>query len=344
MCAVLLASAAARVATPAADPFAFFQPSLVVDADDRRRLDRGEPIARTIPAANPELAVFAAVAVRADGDRLHAWMRRIEVLKKSPYVVAIGRFSAPPRPDDVAALELEDADVSAVRKCRPGRCDVKLTADEMARLRRAIDAAGAGWRAAVQDTFRQIAVERVQAYLAGGHAAVGAYADVDPPGPLDASFSRLVRHSAFLTARRPELADYLVRYPRAPCPDVESFVYWSKERLGARPIVSATHVTLLRGTGESEPEALVLAKTVWATHYIDASLAITALVRGEPRSRAYLVYFNRTDVDVLDRAFSGLTRWIMQRRLKADASDVLRGIARRLESGDPGTAPSGGTP
>jgi hypothetical protein len=36
-------------ATPNMDPFAFFQPSVTLRMDDRRQLDRGEPIARVLP-------------------------------------------------------------------------------------------------------------------------------------------------------------------------------------------------------------------------------------------------------------------------------------------------------
>src|SRR5213596_713351 len=78
------------LATPAGDdPFAFFQPSVTVNVGDRRQLDHGEPIARVVPGDTSEVAVFAAVRIDIDGDRLVAWMRRIEELKKSSYVLAI---------------------------------------------------------------------------------------------------------------------------------------------------------------------------------------------------------------------------------------------------------------
>ena len=89
---IALLALQALAAVPNADPFEFFQPSVTVTVDDRRQLDRGEPIARVLPGQDLEIAVFAAVHVDIDGDRLVAWMRRIEELKKSSYVLAIGRF------------------------------------------------------------------------------------------------------------------------------------------------------------------------------------------------------------------------------------------------------------
>ena len=101
-------------AAPNTDPFAFFQPSVNLSMDDRRQLDRGEPIARVLPGQDHEIAVFAAVRVDIDGDRLVAWMRRIRELKKRAYVLAIGQFSDPPRIEDLAGLALDDEELSEV--------------------------------------------------------------------------------------------------------------------------------------------------------------------------------------------------------------------------------------
>src|SRR6188508_1979454 len=82
-------AAATPSAAPATvhDPFAFFRPSIVVSADDRRELDGDKPIARVVRGAAHEIGMFAAVRVNVDGDRLVAWTRDIEELKKSPYVL-----------------------------------------------------------------------------------------------------------------------------------------------------------------------------------------------------------------------------------------------------------------
>src|SRR5262249_14439598 len=117
--------------TLSTDPFAFFQPSLTVTAERRSELDQGHPVARVIASRDAEVGVWAAVPVHVDSDRLVAWMRRIDELKKSKYVLAIGRFSDPPRLEDLAALTLDHDDASALAACHPGDCDVKLSAAEM---------------------------------------------------------------------------------------------------------------------------------------------------------------------------------------------------------------------
>jgi hypothetical protein len=323
-----------------ADPFAFFRPSVTITAGDRRALDRGDRIARVLPGASGRVGVFAAVRVEIDGDRLVAWMREIAALKKSPYVLGIGRFSDPPRLEDLDDLTLDDQDLSAIRRCRPGDCDLKLAGPEIEFLQRAVLHSAEDWKPAAQAAFRQVVLQRVQRYLAGGHAALDGYEDKDGPVSLEERFSSVLGEARFLTDGLPQFADYLGRYPHARMDTVESFVYWSKERLAGKPIVSATHVSILRSSDSTLPDALVAGKGIFATHYMNASLGITAVLRGDSGSPNYLAYFNRSDTDVVRGIFGGLVRVFLERRLKNEASEVLLGLRRRLESGDPKPDPA----
>jgi len=317
------------------DPFALFRPSIAVSAEDRQELESDKPIARVVRGSDHEVGVFAAVRVSVDGDRLVAWTRDIKELKKSPYVLAIGRFSDPPRIEDLHGLTLDDEELSAIRRCRRRDCSLKLAGSEMDRLREIVAGAGDTWRPAVQDEFRQILLERVQRYLADGHSAAQDYEDKDRPLSLGSRFTLLMNRLSFLTVSAPRFAEYLDRYPRAPIADVESFLYWSKERLDGKAIISATHVSILRSTDGRLPDALVAGKGIFATHYVNASLGVTAIMRGRPGSPNYLAYVNRSEVDVVGGVFGGLVRVFMERRLKKEGATVLLGLRQRLESGDP---------
>jgi hypothetical protein len=316
------------------DAFEFFQPAISLAEDDWNRLDRHEPIARVLPGADEEIAVFAAVRVDVDGNRLVAWVRRVEDLKRSSYVPAIGRLSDPPRVEDLAALELDEEDLVEVRTCRPRSCAIALSAEEMRQLQRA--QAGAGeWRAAVQREFRRVVLQRVNVYRKGGQHAFAPYESGGESVNPAQHFSALLGHSSFLRERVPLFTEYIDKYPHAPTANVESFLYWSKERLAGRPIISVTHVAIIRGPADAGVDALVAGKQVFATHYLNASLGLTAIVRGHQGSAAYLVYLNRSEVDVLDRWFGGLVRWFAERRVRSEAADILRGLRIRLESGEP---------
>ncbi len=335
MLATLLAlQIAAAGAGP--DPFAFLRPTVVISADERQRLDRGEPIARILPADDREVAVMAAARVRVDEARFVAWMRRIEQLKKSSYVLGIGRFSDPPALQDLAALTLDDRDLQELRACRPGACGVKLVAGEIARLRAAdADAAAAArdWRPAITQAFREIVFARLTRYLATGEIA--SYEERPGQAPSGERFRGLVDHSTFLVERFPGLAAHLRNGLSPPPPGAESFVYWSNERLAGKPVFSLTQVHMVRSGGPAMRGVVAAGTQIFATHYYDASLGITMLVRGAPGGHNYLVYVNRSSVDVLGGAFGGLTRWMVQRRIRSESAAVLRGLAERLESGEP---------
>ena len=63
-------------------------------------------------------------------------------------------------------------------------------------------------------------------------------------------------------------------------------------------------------------------------------MSLTAVTRGA-QAHNYLVYLNRSEVDVLGRFLGGVVRVFMEHRLKTEASAVLREWRARLESGDP---------
>ena len=117
-------------ATTAADPFAWLQVGSL-DSSARAQVERGGVSVKVLPAVDAEIGILAVSRVEADGETLAAWANSIEQLKKSPYVLAIHRFSDPPTLEDVRTLRLEEGDLNDVRRCTPGDCDVKMAAAEI---------------------------------------------------------------------------------------------------------------------------------------------------------------------------------------------------------------------
>src|SRR4029450_5229972 len=81
------------------------------------------------------VAMCGIVKVSVDGERLVAWYREIEALKKSQFVAQIGRFSNPPRIEDLEPLTLDETDLDDIRRCTPGDCGLKLSDAEISHLR-----------------------------------------------------------------------------------------------------------------------------------------------------------------------------------------------------------------
>jgi hypothetical protein len=328
----------AVVGVPAAgqrDPFVFLAPDVVVTPVDRAELDAGQTVVRVLPGRDGFLSLIALVRVDATAGRLLAWSRSVEILQKGKYVPEIGRFSVPPHSADLQGLTIEPEDLEALEECRPGRCSVKLSDEEIARVQ---GVQGPSKREAL---FRQFLVERASAYGARGDADMLPFHDHKVPLRPQEAFAGLVRRLEFFPRNLACCAEYLRGYPQTQNGDGrESFLYWSKETLGLKPIISITHFSAARFSAPEMPEAVVIAKQVYATHYRDAALTMTALT-GDSTGK-YLVYVHRSQVDAFGGVFGGVVRRVVERRVKSEAPGVLLGLRKRLASGEPanGAVPS----
>jgi hypothetical protein len=328
----LLAIASQAPAPPshAPDPFASFRPWLDITADDRTRADRGETVVRILPARGGEVAVLGVAAIAVEPDAFVARIEAIEALRTNPPRAPITkRFSQPPVPGDLAALRLDPHEVASLRRCHPGDCDLKLTEPEIARLREVAGAAGAGLEEMVQQAFRQVIFERITRYLEGGFAALPPYVDKDDPIKTSDVLARLLEHSPYFIVRAPHLATFVRQFPRATIDGGNGFLYWALDRVEDRPVVSATHVAIVRNPPASGLPLVAVAGTqVFATHYYQGSLGLTYLVGTTPR---YLLYVNRTELDVLGGFFGSIKRAILEGRLRRDVARLIGGLRGRLE-------------
>lgn len=64
--------------------------------------------------------------------------------------------------------------------------------------------------------------------------------------------------------------------------------------------------------------------------YFDASLAVTAFVRDARSGRPYLVYVNRSDVDLLSGFWGPFARAAIESRVREDGPGILRAITEKL--------------
>ncbi|PWT81292.1 MAG: hypothetical protein C5B57_10775 [Blastocatellia bacterium] len=299
------------------DPFEFLHPTIRFSDEDRQRLDDRAVIVRILPASGRELAALAAASLNVGADALVSSVHSIAELKKSSFVPEIGRFSPTPRLEDLRNLTLDDDDVDEIAECRPQSCGLKLAPQEIGRLQRTIPARGERSKDRIEAEFRQIVLERTARYLREGdfgHAA---------------EFSTLLQHSPFVQERMPQLGAYLERYPAVRLADAESFLYWSKETYGWKPMTSVTQMTIVRGNGErGGPEVVIAARDVFSLRYTSGSLALTMLFRDpEDASQGYLVYINRTWVD----GVRALWRPLVEHRIKGQAKKVFAAARERIE-------------
>jgi hypothetical protein len=321
------------------DPFAFFGPTIRLSRSDLAKLDRREVLVRVLPADDGHLAVFAAVSLGAPPYALIQWTREIERFKRGPLVQRVGRFSDPPVDADLDALTLDTNDLEALRKCRPGKCDLKLAESEIAAMQTAIRGAlqpisqpdGDGWQQAALHAFRRVLLDRVTLHARQGLLALPAYADGARRMSVGEAFSAIVARSPYLTGTVPSIVNAL----QAPATAAgEGFYYWSRERYGAgRTVVSVTYVRLLQPDEPALPAAMTVSTQLFASHYTEGGVSVTAVLCDAARTACYLAYVNRTQSDVLGGLFGGLKRALIEQRIESDTPTLLRGVRDRLESG-----------
>jgi hypothetical protein len=282
-------------------------------------------VAKSLPASENEIAVFLASAVDTDPDAFVDAVRHPEALWKAPKVPRVQRFSMPPRPADVEDIQLDPRDLEAIRRCVPGDCEVKLTASEIRRLQIA---------PSIQLEFRRLIFDRVARYLERGVAGTGALHDHARPLDQAAISAELLIRSPWLTERAPGLAQYVEDFPSARLGDVHSFIYWLETDHTPKPTIQVVHVMIARHSGQGifAPEVVVVSRQVFASHYINGSLAVSVLFRDRTKSRRYLAYANRLHVDGLNGWLGGLRRLLIERSVRGRGAAALDKQRQRIEA------------
>ena len=112
---------------------------------------------------------------------------------------------------------------------------------------------------------------------------------------------------------------------------MNEFLYWSTESFGLKPVASITHVFIYVQPGR----VVTASKQLYASHYFDASLGLAAALedRSDPSTPGmFLVYLNRSRIDLLGGFFGGLRRAILRGRLRDGMRKNLAEVIRELES------------
>ncbi|HEV8396271.1 MAG TPA: hypothetical protein VGQ37_18450 [Vicinamibacterales bacterium] len=332
--ALAVAGLAAAPSASTPDPARTFLTSAFgLSGADIARVDRGEIVARTLEVKNGrEIATLGVVRIRTSPESYVEHLRDIATFKRTDDILQIGTFSAPPREGDLAALIIEEADLNRFRQCRVGECGVRLSAEGIERVRREID-----WRAAdanpkTSRLLRTLLVEYVADYREGGTAAAMEYAGTSAPLNVGREFAALVDADTSTWTYVPRLRRQLLEYPAGADDPSSGFIYWSKERVHHRPVVSITHVVVVRGEKPSPVTYAIGTKQIYATHYFDASLGVTLLLRDitAPSPATFVVYLNRSRIDIFDGLFGGVARRIVAGRARSLVAEQLARIQRSL--------------
>ncbi len=335
--ALLAASAAWRpdaIRAVSLDARSYLMTSFKLTGADVDRIDRGHVLTRTLRAEERrEVDTIGVVRLSTSAQAYVARLNDIVHFKQDEAVLQIGVFSSSPSKDDLAALTLDESDIRNLRDCRIGHCGVRLPGPAIARLQQEIDWKTPDAPRRATGLFGQMLADYTNAYLRSGSAAAMEYADRAAPLNVAREFASLAASDPDDCPHFPSLLRHLIEFPAGRVPDTSDILYWSRERVGRRGVVSITHLAISRSAGETPVEYMIGSKQIYASHYFDASLGVTVLVgsRSGPATSTYLVYVNRSRLDVLGGMLGGVARAIISSRARGVVSDQLNKLQRMFQ-------------
>jgi hypothetical protein len=97
-------------------------------------------------------------------------------------------------------------------------------------------------------------------------------------------------------------------------------------------VVSITHLAIAR-TADSATDYAIASKQIYGAHYFDASLGLTILLRDRstPSPATYVVYINRSRVDIFSGMLAGIARRLVVNRARSLVAEQLGQLQRSME-------------
>jgi len=309
-------------------------------AADLRARDAGEAVVKILDTpVRRELAYFGVVYINAPTDRFVNRFGDIERFERGPGIPQIGRFGVPPRLEDLASLTLPAKDVTALARCRPGDCDVKLSAAAMTRFQNQVNWSSPNAGLQANAVARAMIFELVSAYQANGNAALGHYDDGAESVLVAEQFRALLTSVDALPLPMAELLTYLRDYPRSRPAGAEDFFYWSVVDFGLKPTVRVNHVIIYPLPGRPSGVTHIIAiKQLYASHYFHTTLELRFLVDDERRAdrRGFsLLSITRSRIDGTSGLAGSLLRPVISRRSRTAVRGYLEHLKRQIEGADP---------
>jgi len=317
------------------EPQTFLTKQLAFTTSDFTALEHGEIIVRLPKTTETrEVAAFAIGRLDVPVEFFLNRMRDIVQFKKSENVLQIGKFSDPPRLDDLAGLTLDATEVESMRRCRVSQCDLKMSAAAIEGFRKRVNWSAPDYRDRVTALTREMLLEYVQAFVGQGNAALAEYNDKGYRLRVQDEFKSILEPAPYMYGYEGEFQKYLQDFPSSRPAYVESFLYWSKEKFGLKPVISMTHVTVYKISQSNGADVLIASKGIYANHYFEASLGLTAFIHSKftQPDRTYLIYINRSKTDALRGLFGGFKRSLISGSLRDATRKSMESVKEKLEA------------
>jgi hypothetical protein len=200
------------------------------------------------------------------------------------------------------------------------------------RLHREVNWEAPDYRYQATQLLKQMLVDYVRDYRARGDSALIEYNDKTDEVRLAEEHQLLMAAPSYINTVLTEFRQHL-NGTKPQISLVEDAIVWSKIKFGLKPVITVSHIMVYQRAQKSGPQILIASKQIYANHYFDSSLALTAFVNipgAGPES--YLVYENRSRTDGLGGMFSKMKRGIVEDKAIASLKTVLESSKASLDA------------
>jgi hypothetical protein len=319
-----LCTGTALAQNSAADFHRILREKVAFEETDFAALRQGQTVVKLLPVQDKrEVAVSGLVSLQVPAEVFLKSFRESMTRKSNPAILEIGSFSSQPMLDDLKGLTIENPDLEDLKTCVVGNCQLKLSARMIERLHKEVDWQAPNYHSQATQLLKVMLLDYVRDYLARGDAALIEYNDKAKTVWLAEEQRALRAGSRHIYDGLPKFSQYLKGFPEPTLSNVENAIVWSKMKFGLKPVIAINHITIYKTEKEAGPQILIASKQIYANHYFDSSLALTAFVNIPGASPgSYLFYENRSRADGLGGMFGKLKRGIVEDR----AVDGLKAI------------------
>jgi hypothetical protein len=308
---------------------AFLHDVLGFSGGEIRQIAQGRPAIHSFATSDDrEVAIAGAVRVAISPEQYIDQLRDIVAFKRHEVVRQIGTFSPNPTVGDVSGLTLDREHLDDLEGCRLHDCGFHLSGAGIARMR-SVEWSSPQSHEQANRIIRELLTEVASGYLRQGDGALMVYENQRQAVSVGEEFRAMTAAPPAILERFPMLAQHVTHYPSRRIDGVEDVLYWSKEDVGPKVVISITHMAIARVA--SGPVVFAAAsKQLYGSHYFDTSLGLTLLLTDDQPTSTVLVYLNRSRIDALDGFLGGVKRAIVRSRARSAMSETLARVRTRL--------------
>ncbi len=293
------------------------------------RMLRGEIVAKKLETSDKrDVAVLGVMMLDVPAIATVDAARDIKTFKQGKEILGLGKFVSFDA-SELKTLTLEDGEIQELGNCRVRDCDFKLPGAWIEKLRNEKN------KQKRAQLFRVLVADYAKDYSLRGGKAVLNYEGTKHPVPAQKEFESILGQSTYLKDLAPDFYQYLKDYPEKPPADIENFIYWSREKFGFKPVTNLTHVSTFKWVRPDFSGYMIASRQIFADHYCDASLGLTILIDrslSEGKSPgSYLIYINRSRIDVLGGFLSTFRRALTLPRIRSGLELHMKTMKERVE-------------